>query len=81
MDVSALCSPHSPTARVRTADFRCLSLGPLPPRSYFLKAIEWARKYGLRINLDLHAVPGSQNGWSAYSFPLPRSALSSGSRL
>ena len=26
--------------------------------SYFLKAIEWARKYGLRINLDLHAVAG-----------------------
>ncbi|KIY61922.1 glycoside hydrolase family 5 protein [Cylindrobasidium torrendii FP15055 ss-10] len=31
---------------------------------YFLKAIEWARKYGLRINLDFHAVPGSQNGWN-----------------
>ncbi|ESK92044.1 glycoside hydrolase family 5 protein [Moniliophthora roreri MCA 2997] len=31
---------------------------------YFLKAIGWARKYGLRINLDLHAVPGSQNGWN-----------------
>jgi glucan 1,3-beta-glucosidase len=31
---------------------------------YFLKAIEWARKYGIRINLDLHAVPGSQNGWN-----------------
>ena len=31
---------------------------------YFLKAIEWARKYGLRINLDLHAVPGSQNGYN-----------------
>ncbi|MBW0491672.1 hypothetical protein O181_031387 [Austropuccinia psidii MF-1] len=31
---------------------------------YFLKAIAWARKYGLRINLDLHAVPGSQNGWN-----------------
>jgi glucan 1,3-beta-glucosidase len=30
---------------------------------YFLKAIEWARKYGLRINLDLHSLPGSQNGW------------------
>jgi glucan 1,3-beta-glucosidase len=29
-----------------------------------LKAIQWARKYGLRINLDLHAVPGSQNGWN-----------------
>jgi aryl-phospho-beta-D-glucosidase BglC (GH1 family) len=31
---------------------------------YFLKAIEWARKYGIRINLDLHAVPGSQNGFN-----------------
>jgi glucan 1,3-beta-glucosidase len=31
---------------------------------YFLKAIQWARKYGLRINLDFHAVPGSQNGWN-----------------
>ncbi|KAG0152496.1 hypothetical protein CROQUDRAFT_35311 [Cronartium quercuum f. sp. fusiforme G11] len=31
---------------------------------YFLKAVGWARKYGLRINLDLHAVPGSQNGWN-----------------
>ena len=31
---------------------------------YFLKAIKWARKYGLRINVDLHAVPGSQNGWN-----------------
>ncbi|KAL7421974.1 hypothetical protein Q5752_003746 [Cryptotrichosporon argae] len=32
--------------------------------TYFLKAIGWARKYGLRINLDLHTVPGSQNGWN-----------------
>ncbi|KAG2009548.1 exo-beta-1,3-glucanase [Coprinopsis cinerea AmutBmut pab1-1] len=32
--------------------------------NYFLKAIKWARKYGLRINLDLHAVPGSQNAWN-----------------
>ncbi|KIJ37740.1 glycoside hydrolase family 5 protein, partial [Sphaerobolus stellatus SS14] len=31
---------------------------------YFLQAIEWARKYGLRINVDLHALPGSQNGWN-----------------
>lgn len=31
---------------------------------YFLKAITWARKYGLRVNLDLHAIPGSQNGWN-----------------
>lgn len=27
---------------------------------YLLKAFTWARKYGLRINLDFHAVPGSQ---------------------
>ncbi|EJD51876.1 glycoside hydrolase [Auricularia subglabra TFB-10046 SS5] len=32
--------------------------------TYFLKAITWARKYGLRINLDLHTIPGSQNGWN-----------------
>ncbi|GAA5977023.1 hypothetical protein JCM5350_007531 [Sporobolomyces pararoseus] len=31
---------------------------------YFLKALEWSRKYGLRVNLDLHSVPGSQNGWN-----------------
>jgi glucan 1,3-beta-glucosidase len=31
---------------------------------YMLRAIEWARKYGLRINLDLHGAPGSQNGWN-----------------
>ncbi|KAG8901579.1 hypothetical protein FRB99_005212, partial [Tulasnella sp. 403] len=32
--------------------------------TYFLKAVQWARKYGIRINLDFHAVPGSQNGWN-----------------
>ncbi|KAK0707523.1 glycoside hydrolase family 5 protein [Lasiosphaeris hirsuta] len=31
---------------------------------YLLRAIEWCRKYGLRVNLDLHALPGSQNGWN-----------------
>ena len=31
---------------------------------YLLRAIEWARKYGLRIKLDMHGVPGSQNGWN-----------------
>ena len=31
---------------------------------YILRAFEWARKYGLRIYLDLHTVPGSQNGAS-----------------
>jgi glucan 1,3-beta-glucosidase len=32
--------------------------------SYFLKAINWARKYGIRINLDFHTAAGSQNGWN-----------------
>lgn len=32
--------------------------------TYFLKAVVWARKYGLRILLDVHALPGSQNGWN-----------------
>jgi len=31
---------------------------------YLLRGIEWARKYGLRINLDPHGLPGSQNGWN-----------------
>lgn len=32
--------------------------------NYLLKGIGWARKYGLRVLLDFHAVPGSQNGWN-----------------
>lgn len=31
---------------------------------YLLRGIEWARKHGLRISLDLHGIPGSQNGWN-----------------
>ncbi|KAL3421478.1 beta-glucosidase 6 [Phlyctema vagabunda] len=31
---------------------------------YLLRAIEWARQHGIRVNLDLHALPGSQNGWT-----------------
>ncbi|KAL2756026.1 glycoside hydrolase family 5 protein [Sodiomyces alcalophilus JCM 7366] len=31
---------------------------------YLLRAIEWCRKYGLRVNLDPHGIPGSQNGWN-----------------
>ncbi|KAK0388745.1 hypothetical protein NLU13_4988 [Sarocladium strictum] len=40
---------------------------PYVPRiswRYLLRGIEWARKHGLRIKLDLHGVPGSQNGWN-----------------
>jgi glucan 1,3-beta-glucosidase len=31
---------------------------------YLLRGIEWARKYGLRVKLDPHGLPGSQNGWN-----------------
>ncbi|TFY76332.1 hypothetical protein EWM64_g7678, partial [Hericium alpestre] len=31
---------------------------------YILRLFGWARKYGLRIYLDLHTVPGSQNGYN-----------------
>src|SRR5690606_29451309 len=31
---------------------------------YLLRAIEWARKYGLRVKLDVHGVPGGANGWN-----------------
>ncbi|KAF8176767.1 glycoside hydrolase family 5 protein [Pholiota molesta] len=30
--------------------------------TYLLRLLGWARKYGLRVYLDLHTVPGSQNG-------------------
>ncbi len=32
--------------------------------TYVLLALKWARKYGLRIYLELHTVPGSQNGYN-----------------
>lgn len=38
---------------------------PFVPRmcwGYILRVFRWARKYGIRINLDLHTIPGSQNG-------------------
>ncbi|KAG2218194.1 hypothetical protein INT45_006829 [Circinella minor] len=31
---------------------------------YLLRAIQWGRKYGLRIMVELHTAPGSQNGWN-----------------
>lgn len=31
---------------------------------YLLRGIEYARQCGLRVNLDLHSAPGSQNGWN-----------------
>ena len=31
---------------------------------YLLRGIEYARENGLRVDLDLHSAPGSQNGWN-----------------
>ncbi|KAH7524432.1 hypothetical protein FEM48_Zijuj06G0118500 [Ziziphus jujuba var. spinosa] len=43
---------------------------PMPPKPYVggsLAALDnaflWAKKYGVKIIIDLHAAPGSQNGW------------------
>ncbi|KAI4521815.1 glycoside hydrolase family 5 protein [Schizophyllum commune Loenen D] len=30
---------------------------------YLQKALDWAAKYGLKVNVDLHGAPGSQNGF------------------
>jgi aryl-phospho-beta-D-glucosidase BglC (GH1 family) len=32
-------------------------------REYLLKATDWAGKHGLKVIIDLHGVPGSQNGY------------------
>ncbi|KAJ7886829.1 glycoside hydrolase [Mycena olivaceomarginata] len=31
---------------------------------YVVRLFGWARKYGIRVNLDLHTAPGSQNGYN-----------------
>ncbi|KAG5641224.1 hypothetical protein DXG03_005699 [Asterophora parasitica] len=31
---------------------------------YILRVLGWCRKYGIRVNLDLHTIPGSQNGYN-----------------
>ncbi|XP_057786082.1 probable glucan 1,3-beta-glucosidase A [Salvia miltiorrhiza] len=43
---------------------------PNPPKPYVAgslqaldNAFSWAEKYGLNVIIDLHAAPGSQNGW------------------
>lgn len=35
---------------------------------YVLLALQWARKYGLRVYLEIHTAPGSQNGTVPLSF-------------
>ena len=38
---------------------------------YILRAFKWARKYGLRVLIDLHSAPGSQNGTFDFPFSSP----------
>ncbi|KAH7381180.1 glycoside hydrolase superfamily [Phaeosphaeria sp. MPI-PUGE-AT-0046c] len=37
---------------------------PMTSWRYLLRGIEYCRQNGLRVNLDLHGAPGSQNGWN-----------------
>ena len=42
-----------------------LNVDPYIPGAwpYLLKALNWAKQYGLHVILDLHGAPGSQNGY------------------
>jgi glucan 1,3-beta-glucosidase len=37
--------------------------GQLP---YLQKAVTWAKNHGLKVIVDLHGAPGSQNGYGIY---------------
>jgi glucan 1,3-beta-glucosidase len=45
--------------------------GQLP---YLYKAVNWAQTYGLKVIIDLHGAPGSQNGFdnSGQTLPFPQ---------
>jgi glucan 1,3-beta-glucosidase len=36
-------------------------------RHYLAKAIGWAKQYGIKVIIDLHGAPGSQNGYVHYT--------------
>lgn len=40
---------------------------------YLEKVFEWSREYGLQVQIDVHGMPGSQNGFdnSGHSVPTP----------
>ncbi|TFK19430.1 glycoside hydrolase [Coprinopsis marcescibilis] len=31
---------------------------------YIIRTLQWCRKYGLRVNIDLHTIPGSHNAYN-----------------
>ncbi|KAF8206460.1 glycoside hydrolase superfamily [Mycena galopus ATCC 62051] len=43
----------------------CISTDPYTPGAwpYLLKALNWAKQYGVHTIIDLHGAPGSQNGF------------------
>lgn len=47
--------------------------------NFHYRRIQWGRKYGIRIYLDLHALPGSQNAWVSDSCSRERSVPDSAS--
>jgi aryl-phospho-beta-D-glucosidase BglC (GH1 family) len=48
-------------------------------KPYLLNAIGWAAKYNLKVIIDLHGAPGSQNGYELWqtcpAFPILSSLL------
>lgn len=46
--------------RVLTLSLTFESSGQLP---YLRKAVSWAQSHGLKVIIDLHGAPGSQNGF------------------
>ena len=57
---------ENPSRRACAGSESCVSSLEHRPTSsrYILRIVSWARKYGLRVNIDLHTVPGSQNGYN-----------------
>jgi len=51
-------APANESARMQVLQ----TLSPATYRPYFDKIFQWAAQYGVRILLDLHSLPGSQNG-------------------
>jgi len=42
---------------------------------YLLKAVTWAGQYNIKVIVDLHGAPGSQNGYTRSCFPFLSSVL------
>ncbi|MCC8106666.1 MAG: cellulase family glycosylhydrolase [Clostridiales bacterium] len=62
-DFAYLAEKGFNTVRIPVPFFVFEDIGPYVSCSEYLdKAMKWANQYGLKVLLDLHTVPGSQNG-------------------